>query len=105
LAMTAHLPEAPPERPFVCFGKPGGGYSRGYYTYDLPGPASGAQAEWHAERGWIFVSVDHLGVGASSLHAPEKLDYATLSAAAHAAEQELLARLATGALLEGYPRV
>jgi hypothetical protein len=65
VALTVHLPEpgALPERPVVCFGKPGGGYSMGYYTEDLPGPVRGAQAQWHAERGWIFVSWTTSGSG------------------------------------------
>jgi hypothetical protein len=105
VALTVHLPDQLPERPIVCFAKPGGGYSRGYYTQALPGPAKGSQAEWHAARGWIFVSVDHLGVGGSSLHAPDKLDYTTLAACSHAAEAEVLARLADGALASGFPRV
>lgn len=66
----------------MCFAKPGGGYSAGYYTADLPGPGSGvAEADWHAARGWIFVSVDHLGVGVSSVaHDPTRLGYTTLAA-------------------------
>jgi hypothetical protein len=107
IALTVHLPV--PHRlaatPVICFAKPGGGYSRGYYTVDLPGPAQGSQAQWHTARGWIFVSVDHLGVGDSSLHAPEKLDYTTLAAASHSAEQEVLRRLAEGALADGFPAV
>jgi hypothetical protein len=63
IAATIHLPEPVPAEPIICFAKPGGGYSRGYFTIDLPGPAKGAQAAWHAQRGWIFVSVDHLGGG------------------------------------------
>lgn len=107
MALTVHLPDPArlPERPVICFAKPGGGYSRGYYTVDLPGPAKGAQADWHAERGWIFVSVDHLGVGGSSLHEAAKLTYAVLAAAAHAAEQELLLRLAGGTLAQGFPEL
>jgi hypothetical protein len=107
IALTTHLPDpaALAASPVVCFAKPGGGYSRGYYTHDLPGPAKGAQADWHTGRGWIFVSVDHLGVGGSSLHAPEKLDYAACAAAAHAAEQEVLRRLAEGTLADGLPKV
>jgi hypothetical protein len=107
VALTVHLPSADalPERPVVCFAKPGGGYSKGYYTEDLPGPASGAQAEWHARRGWIFVSVDHLGVGDSSTHDAVKLDFAPVAAASHLAEQEVLSRLADGTLAPGYPPV
>lgn len=91
--------------PVVCFAKPGGGYSRGYYTHVLPGPGDGAQARWHAERGWIFISVDHLGVGDSSLHPGATLDFVTLARAAHAAEQELTEDLRSGSLVEGYPSV
>ena len=98
-------PEALPATPVVCFAKPGGGYSRGYYTADLPGPAKGAQADWHVERGWIFVAIDHLGVGDSSLHAAEALNLHTVAAGNHAAEQKLLSMLAEGALSEGYPRI
>src|SRR5690554_2675319 len=107
VALTVHLPDAAAlsERPVVCFAKPGGGYSRGYYTADLPGPAQGAQADWHTQRGWIFVSIDHLGVGDSSLHAADKLDYTVVAAGNMAAESELLKRLGEGALLEGFPPV
>jgi alpha-beta hydrolase superfamily lysophospholipase len=107
IALTVHLPEPAKltPAPVVCFAKPGGGYSRGYYTCDLPGPAKGAQADWHAERGWIFVSVDHLGVGKSSLHEAAKLTYTVLAAAAHAAEQAVLVRLAEGTLVESFPKV
>ena len=98
-------PEALPERPLLCFAKPSSSYSRRYYTFDLPGPAKGAQAQWHAERGWIFAALDLLGCGDSSQHDLERLDYATLTAAAHAAEQEILLRLANGIVLDGYPPV
>jgi hypothetical protein len=107
VALTVDLPESSGDavRPVVCFAKPGGGYSKGYYTEDLPGPGSGAgsQARWHADRGWVFVSVDHLGVGASSTdHDPARLDLTTVAAANQAAEREVLRRLTEGTLLEGY---
>jgi alpha-beta hydrolase superfamily lysophospholipase len=105
IALTVHLPtpESLRPTPVVCFGKPGGGYSKGYYTVDLPGPARGAQAEWHARRGWVFVSVDHLGVGESTIHSD--LDYTTVAAATQAAEQEVLRRLAQGSLADDFPPV
>src|SRR3954451_9444040 len=107
IAATVHLPDPArlPARPVICFAKPGGGYSRGYYTIDLPGPAKGAQADWHATRGWIFVSVDHLGVGDSSLHDDARLTYATLAAAAHAAEADIISRIAAGTVAQGYPKI
>ena len=72
LAVTVTLPtpDELADPPMVCFAKPGAMASRAYYTLDLPGPASGAQAAWHAERGWVFVAVDHLGTGASTI--PDK---------------------------------
>ncbi len=93
--------------PVVCFAKPGAGYSRGYYTTDLPGPGPGvgAQADWHAERGWIFVSVDHLGVGGSSLHGPDALGFAPVVAASEAAESDVVQKLAAGTLIDGLGKI
>jgi hypothetical protein len=101
IALTVTAPHALPPEPVVCFAKPGAGYSRGYYTEDLPGPGRGAQAAWHAERGWVFISVDHLGVGESSLHDPEQLTFAPVIEASQAAEAEVRRRLAAGSLLDG----
>ncbi|HEY2332037.1 MAG TPA: hypothetical protein VGH94_08945 [Acidimicrobiales bacterium] len=104
--MTVPGPARLGANPVVCFGKPGGGYSKEYFTIDLPGPARGAQAEWHADRGWIFVSVDHLGVGGSSSHHDgNRLDYTTVATASQAAEQGVLRRLADGFLAEGFPAI
>ena len=100
IALTVTTPDTLPEEPVVCFAKPGAGYSRGYYTEDLPGPGPGAQAVWHAERGWVFVSVDHLGVGESSLHSSDRLTFAPVIAAAEAAEAEVRQRLAAGTLMD-----
>jgi len=105
VALTVTVPDALGTDPIVCFAKPGAGYSRRYYTEDLPGPASGAQAAWHAERGWVFVSVDHLGVGESSQHDSERLTYTPLVAASRAAEAEVRQQLAAGTLVDGLPKV
>ncbi len=37
VALTVTVPDVVPERPVVCFAKPGGGYGRRYFTEDLPG--------------------------------------------------------------------
>ena len=105
VALTVTVPDQLGLEPVVCFAKPGGGYARGYYTLDLPGPAHGAQADWHAARGWIFVSLDHLGVGDSSLHDPERLSYTPVVAASQAAEADVLQKLAAGTLIDGFPKV
>ncbi len=104
MAMTVTVAEDTgriPDDPVVCFAKPGAGYSRRYFTEDLPGPARGAQATWHAERGWIFVSVDHLGVGDSSRHEGALLTFTPLVRAAQAAETDVRQRLAAGSLIDG----
>ena len=107
VAATVVLPDPAllPERPVVCFAKPGGGYSRGYFTCELPGPGKGAQADFHAARGWIFVAMDNLGSGDSSVHAGDLLNYTNATLAALAAEQEVLLRLANGLIEPGYPAV
>lgn len=91
--------------PIICFAKPGGGYSHGYYIVDLPGPARGAQADWHAACIWVFVSVDHLGGGNSSIHDAVKLDNTATAAGNMVAEVEVLRRLAEGSLADGFPAI
>ena len=108
VAVTVHLPEpaAMPSSPVVCFAKPGAGFSRHYFTSELPGPGSGAQARWHADRGWIFASVDHLGVGDSSIDLErDRLDYSVLAATALDAERQVLDRLTNGDLDHALPPV
>ena len=55
-------------------------------------------------RGWIFVAVDHLGVGESSQHDPERLSYTPVAAASEAAEAEVRQKLAAGTLMDGLRR-
>jgi pimeloyl-ACP methyl ester carboxylesterase len=107
VTMTVHLPDpdALASPPIVAFAKPGALFARGYFTTDLPGPASGAQGGWHAERGWIFVAVDPLGVGGSSTHDMTRTGSVTVARAAHAAEQVVLGRLAEGTLVDGFPAI
>jgi pimeloyl-ACP methyl ester carboxylesterase len=107
-AVTVALPD--PEhlgaRPVVCFAFPGGGYSRRYFTFDLPGSEVGGQAGWHARRGWLFVSVDHLGVGESAIPGDlETLTYEVLARANHETVKAVLHRLAEGTLQDGFPPV
>ncbi|MFZ4603280.1 MAG: hypothetical protein ACOYM8_12575 [Caulobacterales bacterium] len=49
----------------VMFGWPGGGYNRRYYDLPIADGSAYSQAAFHAERGAIFVSCDHPGVGGS----------------------------------------
>jgi pimeloyl-ACP methyl ester carboxylesterase len=108
-AVTVTVPDgrdrdAGDTRPIVCFGFPGGGYSRQYFTFDMPGASGGGQAGWHAARGWVFVSCDHLFVGESSAPTePEKLTFEVVAAANAATVENVLARLAGGVVLDGFP--
>ena len=103
VALTVTAPDTVAHDPIVCFAKPGAGYSRGYYTTDLPGPGHGlgSQADWHAARGWVVVAVDHLGVGDSSQHDPEALTFSRVVAASQAAESDVRQKLAAGTLMDG----
>jgi pimeloyl-ACP methyl ester carboxylesterase len=92
-----------PPRPVVCFALPGGAFTRHYYSAALPGAGLTSQGDWHAARGWIFVSVDPLGVGDSSSHDMMRLGYAALASAADAAERVVLDRLRDGSLIDGMP--
>jgi alpha-beta hydrolase superfamily lysophospholipase len=107
IGVSVHAPVEEPllHTGIVCFAKPGAGFTRHYFTDDLPGPSSGAQAAWHAARGWTFVSCDHLGVGTSSRHATESLTFRTVAAAADAAERQVIERLADGTLADQLPPV
>jgi pimeloyl-ACP methyl ester carboxylesterase len=98
-------PSKLPATPVVCFALPGGGYSRGYFTFDMPGSSGGGQAGWHAQRGWIFVAIDHLGTGESSLPDATKLVYKNVAASNHATATAVLELLATGALAAGFPAI
>jgi pimeloyl-ACP methyl ester carboxylesterase len=105
---TVELPEpdALTDPPVVCFGFPGGGYSRGYFTFDMPGATGGGEAGWHAQRGWVFVACDHLCVGESDSPAdPAGVTFEHVAAANHATVTEVLRLLAAGEVGDGFPPV
>jgi pimeloyl-ACP methyl ester carboxylesterase len=106
-AVTAFLPQAGElsDPPVVCFAFPGGGYGRRYYSFDMPGATGSGQAGFHVQRGWVFVAVDHLGVGDSSLPDDTRLTYENLAGANVATVEAIMARLADGSLADGYPPI
>jgi pimeloyl-ACP methyl ester carboxylesterase len=101
LAVTAFLPEEV-RSDAVLFLFPGGGFGRGYY--DLPAEAlpDASQARWHADRGTVTVTVDHLGVGDSSLPEQEPT-LAEITAAGDAAVRTVLGSLRGGTFEAGLP--
>jgi pimeloyl-ACP methyl ester carboxylesterase len=104
---TVFLPpvEELSDSPVVCFAFPGGGYSRRYYSFDLPGRSSGGQAGWHVGRGWIFVACDHLGFGDSTAPGGNVLDFDNVALGNRATVEAVLAKLADGTMAPGYPAV
>lgn len=106
-AVTVWLPEpaALGARPIVCFGFPGGGYSRRYFDFDMPGAAGGGEAGWHTQRGWIFVACDHLGVGESTVIDPDTLDYETIVRANDATVAAVVGQLEAGDVSPDFPAI
>lgn len=100
---TVYLPEPDAVRPVVLFAYPGGGYGRRYYDIQWRSFAGYSEAEFHVAQGIVFVACDHLGVGESSLPDPFALTYENVAAANDAAARQVMERLATGTLAEGYP--
>lgn len=106
--VTVHLPDPASlvDPAVVCFGFPGGGYSRGYFGFDMPDTAGqGGQAGWHAERGWIFVACDPLGFGEATVAPPGALNYENAARAGLATVERVTELLRTGTLAPGFPAV
>ncbi|HKX79683.1 MAG TPA: hypothetical protein VJM34_14285 [Novosphingobium sp.] len=92
--------------PVVVFGFSGGGYGRGYYTFDMPGSDHGGQAGYHAARhGFVFVACDLLGVGESKVPRPGDLTWDAVIGAMETTVQNVMRLLGAGTLLEGCPPV
>lgn len=101
-AITVHLPDVASDgSPVVCFAFPGGGYSRRYWSMDV-GDDDLGQAGFHCDRGWVFVSCDHLCVGDSTIVDPDTLDYEDVARANAATVRSVVAGLEAGTLIEGY---
>ncbi|HEX5586332.1 MAG TPA: hypothetical protein VFZ17_03415 [Acidimicrobiia bacterium] len=98
IAATVTLPDpGTPVQPVALFGYPGGGYNRHYYDLHLDEGPNYSQAEYHAQRGFVFVAIDHLGVGDSSMTA-RTLDYDAAARGNTAAAAHIFARLVDGSL-------
>lgn len=105
LAATVFLPDPArlPGQPLAIFAVPGGGYTKEYFNIQFPGHAGYSEAEFHTPRGTVFVAVDHVGVGASSLPEPTRITFDVLAAAYDSAVRFIAERLEQGALAAGFP--
>jgi len=104
-AVTVHLPDEREinDPPVVMFGFPGGGVARGYWCLETEDSTDWSQARYHAERGCVFVSVDHLGVGESTTGDPEDFTMEVVTSGNVAVVRTVLDRLIKGVLVEGFP--
>jgi pimeloyl-ACP methyl ester carboxylesterase len=102
-AVTVFLPDQGMLRdpPIVCFAFPGGGYSRRYYSFDMPDGAGGGQARFHCDHGWIFIACDHLGFGDSTIPSGNALTLDNVAAANNEMVKRVMQRLEEGTLVEG----
>jgi alpha-beta hydrolase superfamily lysophospholipase len=106
--VTVHLPDASTlaNPPVVIFAFPGGGASRAMYCMEAPTTLAFSQARWHAERGVVFVSCDHLGTGGSSHPDPALLSTPYPVAWANEATVNAVLKLLEGSgVVDGYPAV
>ena len=110
IAVTVFVPESGPAdlSPAVLFLFPGGGYGRRYFDLQLDGLPDHSQAQRHASRGLVTVTVDHLGVGDSTVPARDDprgpLTYARVAEANHAAVVDILGQVRAGTL-DGVPAI
>lgn len=104
-AATVYLPEQLCSgTPIVCFGFPGGGYNRHYFALNLDSE-TGGQAQYHTDRGWIFVACDHLGVGDSTVPEGNVLSYENVARANLQTVNTVVDKLQSGTLLDGFAAI
>ena len=107
MAATIYLPDLAslPERPVAIFATPGGGYSRRYFDMNFAGHEGYSEARWHVARGTIYIAIDHVGVGESTIPDLSRIDFETLAATHDSCVRQLLAQLRLGAIAERFPAV
>jgi pimeloyl-ACP methyl ester carboxylesterase len=104
---TVYLPEASAmtDTPIVCFAFPGGGYSRRYFSFDMPGSDGGGQAGFHTRRGWIFVACDNLGFGDATAPGGDVLTLDNVALGNEATVNAVMDKLRRGDLHPDFPAI
>jgi hypothetical protein len=98
-------PETLTDPPVVCFAFPGGGYSRRYFSFDMPGSVGGGQAGFHVDRGWIFIACDSLGFGDATAPGGNVLTFENIALGNEATVKAVMAKLESGDLRPDYPLI
>jgi pimeloyl-ACP methyl ester carboxylesterase len=106
-AATVYLPEvsALGQTPIVCFAFPGGGYTRRYFSFDMPGSSGGGQAGFHTDRGWVFVACDNLGFGDSTAPGGDVLTLDNVAFGNEATVHAVMDKLRRGDLHPDFPAI
>ncbi|KHK89086.1 alpha/beta hydrolase [Novosphingobium malaysiense] len=107
MAVSVFLPEpaAMPARPLAIFAAPGGGYNRRYYFLNIPGHEGYSEADYHVGRGIIYLAIDHVGFGDSTIPDLSKVSFQTLADTHDACVRQLARALEDGTLANGFPPV
>jgi len=107
MAVTLYLPDPAllPDRPVAIFACPGGGYSRHYFEMRFDGHDGYHEAEWHVARGTIYITVDHVGVGESTIPDLSRIDYQSMAATHDSCARQIAQALRAGTLADGFPAV
>lgn len=105
MAVTLYLPDPAllPDRPVAIFACPGGGYSRHYFEMRFEGHENYDEAQWHAARGTIYVTIDHVGVGESTVPDLSRITFQTMAATHDSCVRQIAAALRAGTAAEGFP--
>lgn len=102
VAVTVYLPDALTTPDVVAVALPGGGYNRSYYDLRIAGHDGYSEAQFHTDRGWVFIACDPIGVGGSSVP-PAPHTIGQVGAVQAAAVRALRARLRDGSLVDALP--
>lgn len=104
MAVTLHLPNPDllPNRPVAIFACPGGGYSRHYFEMLFDRHEGYYEAQWHVARGTIYVTIDHVGVGESTIPDLSKISFQTMAATHDSCVRQIADALRAGTLVEGF---
>ena len=105
IAGTVYFPDdlKPQQRPVVIFAAPGGGYSQHYFDMHFDGHEGYSEAEYHTARGIVFVAMDHLGVGESSLELKDQITIEQAADANDAFVREVVSGLKKGDIAPELP--
>jgi len=107
MAVTLYLPDPAllPPRPVILFAVPGGGYSRHYFDLHFEGHDGYSEAQWHCARGTIHVSVDHVGVGESTIGDLAAIDFQMLAATYDSCVRQIVDMLVAGETGADFPPI